>query len=124
MPKYEIAPWLRHRCIGCGRCCTSGFEVWCPAADCERLGKIDWAARHPDLVSLPTPAGGVCAFPSFAGCADVQAACERLIEDRGVLVVPGSCFGHPDRMRIGYGGPTDELVAGLDHVAEVVAAVR
>lgn len=85
---------------------------------------LDWAARHPDLVSLPTPAGGVCAFPSFVGCADVQAACERLIEDRGVLVVPGSCFGHPDRMRIGYGGPTDELVAGLDHVAEVVAGVR
>ncbi|MET7802672.1 aminotransferase class I/II-fold pyridoxal phosphate-dependent enzyme [Streptomyces decoyicus] len=48
-------------------------------------------------------------------------ACEELADVHGVLVVPGSCFGHPDRMRIGFGGPTEELRHGLRAVADVVA---
>lgn len=82
---------------------------------------IDWAASHPDLVSLPAPAGGMCAFPGFPAFSDVRQLCETLLAEHGVLVVPGDCFGHPDRMRIGYGGPTEELAEGLARVAQTVA---
>ena len=50
---------------------------------------------------------------SFPAWPDVRRACETLLAEHGVLVVPGDCFGHPDRMRIGYGGPTGELAEGL-----------
>jgi aspartate/methionine/tyrosine aminotransferase len=82
---------------------------------------MDWAARNSALVGLPTPHGGVSAFPLFPDVPDMTGLCERLLEDDGVLVVPGECFGHPNRLRIGFGGPTEELRAGLDAVARAVA---
>jgi hypothetical protein len=37
-----------------------------------------------------------------------------------VLLVPGVCFGHPDRVRLGFGGPTQDLQDGLAAVARAV----
>lgn len=71
-----------------------------------------WAWENRDRIDLPVPAGGVSAFPGVRGIGDVTEICVAL-EDRGVLVVPGFCFDHPDRMRIGFGGDTAELSAGL-----------
>ncbi|MFJ5548008.1 capreomycidine synthase [Streptomyces sp. NPDC093225] len=79
-----------------------------------------WAAEHPGLVDLPVPRGGVSAFPLFPGVPDMTPVCERLLAEDGVLVVPGACFGHPGRLRIGFGGPTDELRDGLDAVVRAV----
>ncbi|MEU4445602.1 capreomycidine synthase [Actinosynnema sp. NPDC050801] len=81
----------------------------------------DWAADNADLVDLRLPQGGVSAFPRLRGFDSVDALCADLCDAQGVLVVPGSCFDHPDRMRIGIGGPGDELADGL---AAVVAAAR
>jgi capreomycidine synthase len=63
----------------------------------------DWAnsAEH---VSLALPAGGVAAFPQH-----------------GVLVVPGSCFGSPRHIRLGFGGATGELVLGLDRLSDALS---
>jgi capreomycidine synthase len=100
-------------------------EILAPRLATARANRtllIEWAARHPDLVSLPVPAGGVCAFPGFPNCPDVPAVCDALLAEHGVLVVPGTCFGQPDRMRIGFGGPAGELAAGLARVADTVAA--
>jgi capreomycidine synthase len=71
----------------------------------------EWAARRPGLVSLPVPRGGVTAFPDFG--MDTFDLAVRLSERHGVLVVPGSCFGHPGRMRIGFGVPEQTLRDGL-----------
>lgn len=90
-------------------------------ARANRRTLLEWASVHSGLVSLPVPAGGVSAFPRFPALADVTEACEVLAQTHGVLVVPGVCFGYPDRMRIGFGGPGDELTAGLDKVAEVLS---
>lgn len=65
----------------------------------------------PGLVSLPVPRGGVTAFPDFG--MDTFDLAVRLSERHGVLVVPGSCFGHPGRMRIGFGVPEQTLRDGL-----------
>jgi aspartate/methionine/tyrosine aminotransferase len=60
---------------------------------------------------------GVNAFPEVpAGFDSGLAFCEALVEAEGVVLAPGDAFGHPDRFRVGFGGPTDELVEGLDRL--------
>ncbi|WLQ32265.1 capreomycidine synthase [Streptomyces castrisilvae] len=86
----------------------------------NRTTLLEWAARHPGLVGCPPPVGGVSAFPRFPSVPDVTEACESLLREHGVLVVPGRCFGRPDRMRIGFGGDAGELTEGLDRVARVL----
>lgn len=76
-----------------------------------------WADAVGDLVSLALPAGGVAAFPRLDGLANTDAFCESLFRDYGVLVVPGSCFGCPGHIRLGFGGPTDELIRGLERLS-------
>jgi capreomycidine synthase len=80
-----------------------------------------WVAGHSDVLSGPAPAGGVCAFPAWTGVEDGTAICAELYDRHGVLVVPGSCFGHPGRVRIGFGGPSRELADGLRRITETVA---
>ncbi|WNI21500.1 capreomycidine synthase [Streptomyces sp. ITFR-16] len=86
----------------------------------NRAALLEWAAVHDGLVTCPVPVGGVSAFPRFPGVPDVTDACESLLRHHGVLVVPGRCFGRPDRMRIGFGGDAEEFTAGLERVAQVL----
>ncbi|MEV0619365.1 capreomycidine synthase [Nonomuraea sp. NPDC050404] len=93
----------------------------------ERLGQArrnreilrGWAARNREVIDLTVPPGGVCAFPAIRGVTDAHEICQAL-EALGVLVVPGLCFGHPDRMRVGFGGPTGVLSAGLATISQVI----
>lgn len=87
----------------------------------NRLLLTSWAADHTGLVGMPLPHGGVSAFPAFPALTDTVALCDKLLSDHGVLLVPGICFGHPDRVRLGFGGPHGELQEGLAAVAEVAA---
>jgi capreomycidine synthase len=87
----------------------------------NRLLLTSWAAEHAGLVRLPLPHGGVSAFPAFPGVDDTVALCDKLLDEHGVLLVPGVCFGHPDRVRLGFGGPTQDLQDGLAAVAKAVA---
>lgn len=91
--------------------------------DLARAGRsvlVDWADAHPDLVSLPLPKGGVTGFPALLGYEDTAQLAARLSDRHGVLVVPGGCFGHPDRLRIGFGVAADELRGGLQVLDELV----
>jgi capreomycidine synthase len=83
---------------------------------------IDWAADRPNLVRLTPPDGGVTAFLELLGQADVVRSCRRLAEQHRVLLVPGACFGDMYRnyVRLGFGGPTAELTAGLDRLERVL----
>jgi capreomycidine synthase len=84
----------------------------------------DWADAHSDLVSLVRPAGGVCAFPRLEGLPDTDAFCEELLQRRGVLVIPGSCFGVPQHIRIGFGGEAGKLTEGLDRLTSELVQAR
>ena len=60
---------------------------------------------------------GVNAFPEVPeGFDSGLAFCEALVEAMSVVLAPGDAFGHPERFRIGFGGPTAELVEGLDRL--------
>ncbi|TMR99700.1 capreomycidine synthase [Nonomuraea basaltis] len=76
---------------------------------------LDWAAKIPDQVRVSPPAGGVTAFVEFPGHPDATSLCRHLAERDRVLLVPGECFGDDfvSFARLGFGGTTAELTAGL-----------
>lgn len=80
-----------------------------------------WADRHQDRISLVLPAGGVAAFPRIVGLADTHDFSEQLYQRHRTLVVPGGCFQAPRHVRLGFGGPTDHLVEGLDRFSSALA---
>ncbi|HEY9075750.1 MAG TPA: aminotransferase class I/II-fold pyridoxal phosphate-dependent enzyme [Anaerolineaceae bacterium] len=50
------------------------------------------------------PQAGSVAFPQWVGEGSVEAFCERCVEQRGVMVVPGSMFDYPGgHFRVGLG---------------------
>ncbi|TYL38040.1 aminotransferase [Natronococcus pandeyae] len=44
----------------------------------------------------------------------------RAVLEEGVVLAPGEFFGHPDRFRIGFGLPTEELEEGLERIERVL----
>jgi capreomycidine synthase len=79
-----------------------------------------WADANAALVSLTPPDGGVTAFPSFHGVTDTEDLCRELGRDHDVLLVPGSGFGHPDRVRLGFGGDEKDFATGLHRLQTVL----
>ena len=89
----------------------------------------DLAAAHRDRVAAWVDRHGldwydpvgVNAFPTVPdGFADARTFCRAVVEEAGVVLAPGDLFGFPDRFRIGFGLPTDELEEGLDRVSAVI----
>jgi len=90
-------------------------------ATANRRLLVEWAQSHCGAVEFTPPLGGVTAFPRFVEHADVTGLCEDLLTTHGVLVVPGSCFGHPDRMRIGFGCGEYDIRTGLAALDDVLS---
>jgi capreomycidine synthase len=80
----------------------------------------EWADAAGEHVRLAVPVGGVAAFPSLDGFDSTDEFCEVVFRQHGVLVVPGSCFGCPRHIRLGFGGATDELIRGLDRLSSAL----
>ncbi|MFD5461538.1 capreomycidine synthase [Kitasatospora sp. NPDC127059] len=82
----------------------------------------DWCRDRPDLVRLTPPGGGVTALVEILGQDDVTDCCRRLAEEHRTLLVPGDCFGDAFRhhVRLGFGGTTAELTAGLAALDQVL----
>ena len=75
----------------------------------ERYG-LDWFE--------PT---GVNGFPTVPdGFENGTAFCRSLFEAESVVLAPGDVFGSPDRFRIGFGLPTEELEEGLERIGRHV----
>jgi len=88
-------------------------------AAAHRETVADWVDDH-DLDWLDPV--GVNAFVTVPdGFADAEAFCRTVVEEASVVLAPGHLFGFPDRFRIGFGLPTDELEEGLDRVGNVIA---
>jgi capreomycidine synthase len=87
-------------------------------ADANRRLLIEWGKRHADLVDLPLPWGGVTAFPLLRGQEDATRICAELARAHHVLLVPGSAFDHPRRVRLGFGGERSQLERGLNILLE------
>ena len=78
-------------------------------------------ARHPDLFEWAHPDGSCMAYPRYLGAEGVDAFARALVEQSGVLVLPGSIYASDlgpvprDRFRIGLGRlGLDEGLAAFD----------
>ena len=73
----------------------------------------DWMAGNRRFLSWIPPAGGVVSFPVYAAPLSSERFCSRLAEERGVLLIPGTCFDMEGRFRLGFGYDTEKLREGL-----------
>lgn len=88
----------------------------------ENLPRWDaFFARHADLFEWRRPDGACTAFPRYKGNEGVEEFCRSLVEESGVLLLPGtifsSCLGPvpDDRFRLGFGrSGLDEGLAAMD----------
>jgi len=88
----------------------------------ENLPKWDaFFSRYPDLFEWRRPDGSCMAFPRYKGAEGVEVFTRKLVEDSGVLLLPGSIYQSelgdtPDNhFRLGFGRSNlDEGLAALD----------
>jgi aspartate/methionine/tyrosine aminotransferase len=84
------------------------------------MARLDgFFADHPDRFAWVRPRGGSIGFPRLLDDEPIDAFVARLVETEGVLLLPGSQFGHPgNHFRIGFG--REDLPAGLERLAAFV----
>jgi aspartate/methionine/tyrosine aminotransferase len=88
----------------------------------ENLVKLDaFFARYPELFDWRVSDGSCMAFPRYLGADGVELFTQRLVEEAGVLLLPGSIYASSltptptDRFRIGFGRTgIDEGLAAMD----------
>ncbi|MGW4509175.1 capreomycidine synthase [Streptomyces sp. NPDC004436] len=81
-----------------------------------------WMEDHGEHVGWVRPHGGAVAFPRLHGVDD-EVFCDRLMREQGVLLVPGSCFGSPGHVRLGFGVLADQLEDGLSAMSRLLRQV-
>ncbi len=87
----------------------------------RNLAHLDaFMARHCEVFEWQRPGGGPIAFPALAGRAvemGADAFCEDLVRKSGVLLLPGTVYGVPGHVRVGFGRrDLPEALARLDAV--------
>lgn len=68
------------------------------------------------------PEGGTVVFPRIQGTDDATRFTEQLLAQRETAVVPGHYFDAPAHFRLGFGGPTATLRAGLEAISAALDA--
>lgn len=79
---------------------------------------VSWANRHGEFVSLVRPKGGVTVFMQVHNIADIEDFCRELLDKYSVLLVPGTSFGNPNHVRLGFGCSTRDLTEALSRLSE------
>jgi len=69
-----------------------------------------------------TPSAGTIVFPRIKGVEDATAFVERLMRERRTAVGPGAFFEAPAHFRVGYGGRTETIRAGLAQLSAALDA--
>ena len=62
------------------------------------------------------PSAGTVVFPRIIGVTDATPFVDRLMRERQTAVGPGTFFEAPAHFRLGYGGDTETIRAGLAHL--------
>jgi aspartate/methionine/tyrosine aminotransferase len=82
-----------------------------------------WVEDEPLIQWIPSVAGSV-AFLKHNLKIPSADLCLRLIEEKGTLLVPGSCFDMDAYLRIGYGCKTETLKSGLSRFKDFLNSYR
>ena len=68
------------------------------------------------------PSSGTIVFPRIRGVEDSRPFVDRLMRERKTALGPGFFFDAPAHFRIGYGGDTETIRAGLERVGAALDA--
>ena len=77
--------------------------------------------EHDGFLQWLRPAGGMTAFPWLTNGTETREFCRRLAK-RGVLIVPGDCFGQPKHFRLGFAASGDRFPLAMERFAEFLHA--
>lgn len=84
----------------------------------QNLALLDQVfAHHADLLGWVRPGGGMTAFPWLASGADTRDFCRGLAR-RGVLMVPGDCFGQPSHFRLGFAASGEHFPHAIERFVD------
>ncbi|MDH5791752.1 MAG: aminotransferase class I/II-fold pyridoxal phosphate-dependent enzyme [Candidatus Bathyarchaeota archaeon] len=83
----------------------------------------EWIEGEP-LIDWVPPKAGTVAFLRHKLPISSEELCKRLMEEKDVLLVPGSCFDMDGFLRIGFGNNTDVLLEGLSRFKEFLNGYR
>jgi aspartate/methionine/tyrosine aminotransferase len=77
----------------------------------------DVMGRYGGFLRWVRPSGGMTAFPWLGGGQDSRELCRQLA-GRGVLIVPGDCFGQPSHFRLGFAAAGREFTRAMERFDE------
>ncbi|KXY48264.1 MULTISPECIES: capreomycidine synthase [Bacillus] len=78
----------------------------------------NWMNENTKYIEFNPPGGGVTVFPKIKSYIDVEQLCHELGKKYNVLLVPGTCFGNLQRVRLGFGCTARELHLGLSSLEQ------
>jgi aspartate/methionine/tyrosine aminotransferase len=105
----EIAVRHREHCHGRTQAATDANLLLLDRLMEEKSSALSWSR----------PQGGTTAFIRFKDGLDTRPLCVAAAE-RGLLLLPGDCFGFPDHVRVGLGASPDVFAAAMRVLAEIV----
>lgn len=82
-----------------------------------------WLEAHAGAFQWTRPEAGAILFVAYRHRINSTALVTRLREEQSVLIVPGDHFGMDGYLRLGFGEPSDYMMAGLDRVHDLLAAL-
>jgi aspartate/methionine/tyrosine aminotransferase len=87
----------------------------------RNIGLLDaWVAREPKL-SYVKPKAGTTAFVKYDFDMPSEDFCKRLLEEKGVMLVPGTALHMEGYLRIGYAYSPKVFKLGLEKISEFLA---
>jgi aspartate/methionine/tyrosine aminotransferase len=64
----------------------------------------EWLKQCDQELSCVIPTAGGSAFPKYSAELDSYSFCEKVLQETGILLSPGDCFGSLKHFRLRYGG--------------------
>ena len=84
----------------------------------ENLARLDKIfTEHADTMRWLRPSGGMTGFPWLVNGSDTREFCRRLAK-RGILIVPGDCFGEPSHVRIGFAATGEPFPLAMERFSD------
>ena len=82
----------------------------------------EWLEENEDIIDCVQPAGGIMCYPRYKikSKLDSVQLCDRIFQEKGVLLSPGTYFGSDGHFRLTYMNPEDELRTGLTVIADML----
>lgn len=80
----------------------------------------EWAAAHGEWLSHRAPDAGAIAWLGWRGRGNADDFAKALLENKSVLIVPGSQLGMEKYIRIGFGHHPEKLSKALERITDLL----